>query len=341
VRIYTRTGDAGETRLGDMSVTSKTDLRLAAYADVDEANAAIGVALALGAYGLWGLFPLYFLLLEPANAFEVVAFRVLLSLVFCAVALTVVRGWRRVVAIVRTPRTLLLLGLSGVLIFLNWLIYVIAVDLGQVVDASLGYFINPVVLVLLGVIVLRERPRPGQWAAIAIAAAAIVVIAVGGATVPWIALVLAATFGLYGLIKKRVGPRVDALSGLALETAWLTPVAAVMLAVVGATDGIALGHHGPLQGIAELLAGVVTAIPLLLFASAARRLTLVAMGLTQFATPVLQFLIGVLLLHEQMSPSRWIGFGLVWVALVVLMVDLVVAARRRGPALPAASAESA
>jgi chloramphenicol-sensitive protein RarD len=148
--------------------------------------------------------------------------------------------------------------------------------------------------------------------------------------------VLAASFGLYGLVKKRVGGRVDALSGLALETAWLTPVAAVQLGVVGAVGGgIALGHHGPVQMTAELLAGVVTAIPLLLFAGAARRLSLVAIGLAQFVTPVLQFLIGVVLLHEVMAPTRWIGFGLVWVALVVLTVDLVIAGRRRAPALPA------
>jgi chloramphenicol-sensitive protein RarD len=275
-------------------------------------------------------------LLQPANAFEVVAFRVLLSLVFCAIALTATRGWRRVAAIVRSPRTLLLLGLAGVLIYVNWVVYVLAVDIGAVTDAALGYFINPVVLVLLGVLVLRERVRPVQWIAIGIAVVAVVVIAVGGGAFPWIALVLAASFGLYGLVKKRVGGRVDALSGLALETAWLTPVAAVQLGVVGAVGGgIALGHHGPVQMTAELLAGVVTAIPLLLFAGAARRLSLVAIGLAQFVTPVLQFLIGVVVLHEVMAPTRWIGFGLVWVSLVVLTVDLVVAGRRRAPAIPA------
>lgn len=276
------------------------------------------------------------MLLEPANAFEVVAFRVLLSLVFCAIVLTVVRGWGRVAAVVRSPRTLLLLALAGALIYVNWVVYVLAVDIGAVTDAALGYFINPVVLVLLGVIVLRERVRPAQWAAIGVATVAVVVIAVGGGTVPWIALVLAASFGLYGLVKKRVGGRVDALSGLALETAWLTPVAAVQLAIVGTVGGgIALGHHGPVQAVGELLAGVVTAIPLLMFAGAARRLTLVAIGLAQFVTPVLQFLIGVVVLHEVMAPTRWVGFGLVWLSLVVLTIDLVVAGRRRAPAVAA------
>lgn len=276
------------------------------------------------------------MLLQPANAFEVVAFRVLLSLVFCAVVLTATRGWRRIAAIVRAPRTLLLLGLAGVLIYINWVVYVLAVDVGAVTDAALGYFINPVVLVLLGVLVLRERVRPAQWVAIGVASVAVVVIAIGGATIPWIALVLAASFGLYGLVKKRVGGRVDALSGLALETAWLSPVAAAQLAIVGALGGgIALGHHGPVQAIGELLAGVVTAIPLLMFAGAARRLSLVAMGLAQFVTPVLQFVIGVAVLHEVMAPTRWIGFGLVWLSLVVLTVDLVVASRRRAPAVEA------
>jgi chloramphenicol-sensitive protein RarD len=281
-------------------------------------------------------------LLQPANAFEVVAFRVLLSLVFCAIVLTITRGWRRVAAIVRSPRTLLLLGLAGALIYVNWMVYVLAVDIGAVTDAALGYFINPVVLVLLGVLVLRERVRPMQWTAIGIAAVAVVVIAIGGGTVPWIALLLAASFGLYGLVKKRVSGRVDALSGLALETAWLSPVAAVPLGVVAAVGGgIALGHHGPVQAVGELLAGVVTAIPLLMFAGAARRLSLVAIGLAQFVTPVLQFVIGVVVLHEVMAPTRWIGFGLVWVALVVLTVDLVVAARRRAPGSLPASPDAA
>jgi chloramphenicol-sensitive protein RarD len=264
---------------------------------------------------------------------------VLLSLVFCAVLLTLTRGWGRLVAILRTPRTLLLLGLAGALIYLNWLVYIIAVDVGAVVDAALGYFINPVITVLLGVLILRERLRSAQWVAVGVAVAAFVVIAVGGATVPWIALVLAVSFGLYGLVKKRVGPSVDAVSGLAVETAWLSPLAVVQLGVVGATGGIALGQHGPGQAVAELLAGVVTAIPLLMFAGGARRITLVAIGLAQFVTPVLQFVIGVAVLHELMPASRWIGFGMLWVALAVLAVDLVVAARRRRPMGPVASAD--
>ena len=274
----------------------------------------------------------------PASAFEVVALRVLLSLVFCALLITVVRGWRRLVAIVRTPRLVLLLALSGVLIFANWEIYVIAVDAGAVVDAALGYFITPIVTVLLGVFVLHERLRVAQWVAVAISVAAIVVIAIGGATVPWVALGLAASFGLYGLVKKRVGPRVDALSGLALETAWVTPLAIVQLVIVASTAGLSIGQHGPVQTTALLLAGVVTAIPLLMFAASTRRLPLVVLGLAQYIIPSIQFVIGVVLLHEVMPPTRWVGFVMVWIALAVFAVDLVLASRRRGAVAPAGSA---
>ncbi|GAA2079012.1 hypothetical protein GCM10009840_12680 [Pseudolysinimonas kribbensis] len=279
---------------------------------------------------LWGLFPLYFLLLVPATAYEVVSFRVLLSLVFCALLITVLRGWPRIAGIVRTPRVLLALALSGVLILANWEIYVIAIDAQQVVDAALGYFITPIVTVLLGVFVLRERLRPLQWTAVGVSVVAIVVVAVGGATVPWVALGLAASFGLYGLVKKRVGPGVDALSGLTLETAWVTPLALVQLAIVAGGTGLAIGRHGAGQTVALLLAGVVTAIPLLMFAGSARRLPLVIIGLAQYIIPTLQFVIGVALLHETMPAGRWIGFGMVWLALVLLTVDLVAASRRRG-----------
>jgi chloramphenicol-sensitive protein RarD len=255
---------------------------------------------------------------------------VLLSLVFCALLIAVLRGWRRIAAIARVPRVLFALALSGVLILANWEIYVIAIDADQVVDAALGYFITPIVTVLLGVIVLRERLRRLQWIAVAVSVVAIVVVAIGGATVPWVALGLALSFGLYGLVKKRVGPRVDALSGLAIETAWVTPLALAQLAIVAAAGALAIGRLGAGQTVALLLAGVVTAIPLLMFAGSARRLPLVLIGLAQYIIPTLQFLIGVALLHEVMPLGRWIGFGMVWVSLVLLTVDLIAASGRRG-----------
>jgi chloramphenicol-sensitive protein RarD len=287
-----------------------------------------GIVFALVAYLLWGLLPAYFLLLTPAGAVEIVAMRVLLALVFCVILLAVTRGWGRIAAIARRPRTLLMMGLAAVFIAANWLGYVYASTNGLIVEGALGYFINPIVVVLLGVIVLRERLRPLQWIAIGVSVAAVVVLAVGYGSVPWIALLLAFSFGLYGLVKKLVGGTVDAVSGLTLETAWLAVPAALALAVIGGTSGLVTGSAGGGQLAAMLCAGVVTAVPLLLFASAARRLPLVYLGLTQYLAPILQFVVGVALLHEEMPPARWVGFGIVWVALVILTVDSVLAGRR-------------
>lgn len=287
-----------------------------------------GYLYAIVAYLLWGVLPAYFLLLRPSGAFEVVAFRVLMSLAFCVILLAITGGWARVAALIRDRRTLLLMAAAAVAIYLNWQIYVLAALSGHVIEGSLGYFINPIVTVLLGVLVLREKVRPAQWVALVIAFAAILVIAIGYGSFPWIALALAFSFGTYGLIKRVVGPKVDALAGLTLETAWLLPVAAVQLVLVGTIGGgIAFGSNGPGHTIAMLLAGVVTTVPLLLFASGARRIPLVALGMTQFLAPILQFVYGWLFLHEAMPPERWVGFGLVWVALAVLMTDMIVTSR--------------
>ncbi|BDI23825.1 EamA family transporter RarD [Herbiconiux sp. L3-i23] len=287
-----------------------------------------GLLAAFGAHSLWGLFPLYFLALTPAGPFEIVGWRVLFALAFCVILLTVTRSWSRLIAIVRRPRTVLIMGAAGVLIFFNWLIYLYATLTGQVVEASLGYFINPIVTVFLGVVVLRERLRPLQWVAVGISVVAVLVLAIGHGTVPWIALALAFTFGLYGLVKNRVGGTVDAVSGLTLETAWVSPLAAVVLAIVASTSGLVFGSAGAFNTVAILAAGAVTAVPLLLFASAASRLPLTYMGLVQYVTPVLQFLIGTLLLGEDMPPERLFGFALVWVALILLSTDAITAGRR-------------
>jgi chloramphenicol-sensitive protein RarD len=290
-------------------------------------RSASGLVFALGSYVLWGFLPVYFLLLQPTGAFEIVAYRILFSLAFCAVLLTVTRGWQRLFALVRQPRILLTMAVAGVLIYINWQVFVLAVTNNRVVEGALGYFINPVFTVLLGVVFLRERLRAAQWAAVGISAIAIVVIAVGYGSFPWIAVALALSFGLYGFIKKRVGGQVDAISGLTLETAWLTPVAIVQLLLVWSISGLTLTQHGPGHIILMVLVGVATGLPLLFFAAAAARLPLFAIGLTQYLTPVLQFIFGVAFLGEAMSTTRWVGFGLVWVALIVLTVDLVRAAR--------------
>jgi chloramphenicol-sensitive protein RarD len=296
-----------------------------------------GLAFAITAYGLWGFLPGFFLVLAPASAWEIVAFRVLMSLVFCALLLTVTRGWRGFIGLSRQPRVLFTMALAGVLIYVNWQVFVIATLTGHVVEGSLGYFINPVITVALGVVLLRERLRPLQWIAVGVSIVAILVIAIGYGAFPWIALALALSFGFYGFIKKRVGAQVDAISGLTLETAWLTPVAIVQLAITGAVVGLSFGNAGPVHVALMIGTGVVTAVPLLLFASAARRLPLVALGLTQYLAPVLQFLSGVFLLQEPMPTGRWIGFCLVWLALILLTIDMVRAARAgRRASLPVA-----
>lgn len=279
-----------------------------------------GLLFGVGAYLLWGAMPVYFILMRPAGSFEIVGWRVLLSLVFCAILLAVTRGFGRFRGLLRDRRAVASFALAGVLIWVNWTVYVLATTTGHVVDAALGYFINPVVTILLGVVVLRERLRPVQWAAIGISAVAVVILAVESGSPPWIALTLAASFGSYGLVKNRLG-RVDAISGLTLETAWLAPVAAVQLIVVGGTSGLAFGSAGWFTTLMLSSAGVITAVPLLLFAASTRRLPLSMVGFLQYLTPILQLVIGVVVLHEAMTTGRWTGFVLVWIALTVLVAE--------------------
>ena len=286
-----------------------------------------GLLLGTGAFVLWGGMPLYFPLLEPARPLEIIAHRVVWSLLFCLVLLAATRQLRGFVTALRTPRTLGTLAVAAVLIVTNWTVYVYGVLSGHVLDAALGYFINPLVTVLLAVTVLRERLRPAQWVAVGIGAVAVVVLSTGAGGLPWIALVLAASFGLYGLVKNRVGRTVEALPGLAVETAVLTPVALVYLGWLGATGAGTFGTEGVGHALLLASAGIVTALPLLLFSAAARRLPLSVIGLLQYLGPALQFVVGLLVFHEQMPPTRWAGFALVWLALVVLTVDGLRSAR--------------
>lgn len=283
---------------------------------------------AFAAYVLWGFLPLYFLLLAPAGPWEVVAWRILFSLVFCAILLAVTGSWRKLLVIMRQPRLLGWTAVAGAVIYVNWQVFLIGTLDGHVIETSLGYFINPIVTVLLGVLVLKERLRVSQWAAIGLAAVAVLVIVVGYGTFPWIALTLAFSFGIYGLVKKQIGPSVDAISGLTLESFWLTPIAIVQLVVVAATGGITFATEGPVHALLLAAAGVVTATPLLLFAAGARRAPLTLIGILQFIAPIMQFVIGAWILNEEMTPERWIGFAIVWLALLVLTVDSVLAAGR-------------
>lgn len=289
----------------------------------------LGGIYAFAAYFLWGFMPLYFLLLAPIGPWEIVVWRILFSLLFCAILLTVTRTWGKLLAILRDRRLVFWTIIAGLLIYVNWQVFLIGILTGHVIEGSLGYFINPIVTVLLGVLVLGEKLRTAQWVAIGFAALAVIVIIVAYGSFPWIALTLAASFGTYGLVKKQIGPRVDAISGLTLESLWLTPIAIVQLIVVANTTGLVFGTQGAGHAVLVALAGVVTAVPLLLFAAGARRAPLTVLGMLQFVAPIMQFLTGWALLGEPMPIERWIGFGLVWVALIVLTIDSLRHAGRR------------
>ena len=278
------------------------------------------------AHGMWGLFPLYWPLLKPSAAEEILAHRVAWSLVTCLVLLAVVRGGARILALAREPRRAAALTAAAVFIGINWYVYIWAVNHGHVVEAALGYFVNPLIAVLLGVGVLGERLRPLQWVAVAVGAAAVLVLTVDYGRPPWIALVLAGTFAAYGLLKKVAA--MPAVEGLTVETLVLFLPATAYLVWHTSTGAGTFTSAGTTHAVLLASTGVVTAIPLLWFAGAANRLPLSTLGLLQYLTPVLQFLLGVLVFHETMPVARWAGFGLVWLALAVFTVEAVRYQRR-------------
>lgn len=278
-----------------------------------------GLAYGIGAYALWGLFPLFWPLLEPASAPEVLAHRVLWSLVLMLLLLGATRGWPAVRAV--TPSQLRRLAVASVLLACNWGLYIYGVNSGQVVETSLGYFINPLVSVALGVLVLGERLRPVQWLAIGFALAAVAVLTVENGSPPYIALGLALSFGTYGLLKKQAN--VGALASLSIETAVTGPLAALYLLGLAAAGAGTFTGHGPDHSLLLVSSGVVTAVPLLLFGAAATRVPLVTLGVLQYLAPTLQLLVGVAVRHEPFGAVRLAGFGLVWVALAVFTTDLV------------------
>jgi chloramphenicol-sensitive protein RarD len=274
-----------------------------------------GVLFGIGAYGLWGVFPLYFPLLDPAGPVEVLAHRVAWSLLVVLGVLAARRGLPGVAVAARNRRTLRLLTAAAVLIAVNWGVYIYAVTSDRVIEAALGYFINPLVSVAFGMLVFGERLRRAQTAAVALGAGAVVVLTAYYGGFPWIALVLAASFGTYGLLKKLAA--VGAAEGLAIETLVLVLPALGYLAIGGTT----FTSHGAGHALLLAAAGPITAVPLLLFTASVTRVPLTVVGLLQYLTPVLQFLIGWLIAGEVMPASRWIGFGLVWIALAVLTWD--------------------
>jgi chloramphenicol-sensitive protein RarD len=283
-----------------------------------------GIAYGLAAYALWGAVPLFWPLVSRASALELLAHRVIWSLVICVVLLLTVvpKGWW---ARTGNRRSLVLLTGAAAVVSVNWGTYIWGVNHGHVVETSLGYYINPILSILVGVLFLHERLAPVQWVSVGLAALAVVVLTIDYGHLPWIALVLAASFATYGLLKKQVNG--GAVETLTVESAVLTPVALGYLVFLQSADGLTFGHLGWSHNLLLMATGLVTVVPLLFFAAAATRLPLSTLGLVQYVAPTLQFLLGVLYFRESMSPGRWIGFALVWLALLILTAHGVRQAR--------------
>lgn len=295
-------------------------------AETSQQEAGRGVWYGFAAYGIWGLFPLFWPLLEPSAAGDILANRMAWSLVAVALMLAVQRKWQWIRPLLAQPRRLALSAAAAAVISVNWGVYIWGVNSGHVVETSLGYFINPLVTIGFGVLVLHERLRPAQWAAVGIGAASVAVLTIGYGRLPWIALTLAFSFATYGLLKKKVG--LSGIESFAVESAVLFPFAVGYLVYLGVTGhgtfgrtvagSYGWGHSGLL-----MLSGLITAVPLLCFGAAAVRVPLTTLGLLQYLAPVFQFLIGVAVFHEAMPPARWAGFALVWGALAVLTYDAI------------------
>jgi chloramphenicol-sensitive protein RarD len=273
---------------------------------------------------LWGAFPLYWPLLEPANPLEIVSHRAVWTLVFCFIVLAATKALKSTLVTLKRPTVAVKLFLSSLLISINWLVYIWATNNEHVVEASLGYYINPLIIIGFGVIFLKEKMRPLQWAAVSIATIGVLVLTFDYGRLPWIALALALSWGSYGLIKKQLG--LGALEGLAIETFISSFFYLAYLIYIG-NQGT--GQFGQNWGLTVLLisAGAVTAIPLLLFNGSTNRLPFTTIGLLQYITPTLQFSIGVWVLNEDMPTARWVGFLIIWAALVTLAIDLIRSSR--------------
>ena len=294
-----------------------------------------GSLQAIGAYGMWAVLPLVYVGLGGVGPVEILAMRILISLVFCIGLLYLLRQWAEVFEVLRSGRTTAWLALAAVLISVNWLIFIIATVSGRVLETSLAYFINPLMTVLISVIFLGERLRRLQWVAIGFGAIAVVVITVGYGRLPYLSLLMATSFALYGTVKRHITQSghtkpVPALAGLTIETAVLAPIALVVVLVMAARGELVAFSGGWTVPVLLLTSGIGTALPLLLFAGAAARLPLSWVGMFQYIAPVGHFLIGWALLGEPMPAARWAGFALVWVAVLIFIVDAV--GRRRPPA---------
>ncbi len=280
-----------------------------------------GVGYALAAYVLWGVLPLYFLVLDPAGALEILGWRIIFSLVLCLILISATGHLLSTFRLLRNRRTLWLSIAAGFLIAINWGVFIYATQNDAIVDAALGYFINPLVTALLGVVVLREKLRPLQWTALGLGGLAVAVLVVGMGSLPLISLGLAFSFGTYGLVKNVMG-KTGALEGLTLETLWITPAAIGLVVWLGVNGELTLWTEGPVHALLIGLIGVITTVPLLFFAGGARRVPLTTMGLLQYVNPIMQALIGIVIMSEAMPTARWIGFVIVWAALAVFTADV-------------------
>lgn len=285
-----------------------------------------GILNGIAAYALWGLFPIYWKYLHQVPALQIIGHRIGWSFLLLIVVILLTKQWREFRAAALTSKTIGIYSIAAILLSFNWLIYVWGVNAGFIVETSLGYFINPLFSVLLGVLFLRERLRPAQWIPIGLAAAGVIYLTLTYGRPPWIALSLAFTFGLYGLVKK-LSP-LGSLYGLTLETAIVFPIALVYLAFVEFTGTGSFLQEGARTDILLIGTGVVTSVPLLMFASAARQIPLTMIGVLQYIAPTLQFLIGVFVYHELFNQSRMIGFSLVWLALLIFWLENYLANRR-------------
>ncbi|GAB4265970.1 MAG: EamA family transporter RarD [Candidatus Promineifilaceae bacterium] len=286
-----------------------------------------GMLYAVGAYTLWGFFPIYWKMLQDVPASEILGHRMVWSFLFVTAVLAFQRRWDWLEPILKNRRVLLLSVLTGFMLAVNWLVFLWAVNNGFIVESSLGYFINPLVSVVMGVLFLRERLRPVQWTAVAIAAVGVIYLTVGYGSPPWIALTLAGSFGLYGLLRKTGA--LNSIQGLAMETAAMFPFAILFLLYLAVNQQGHFIQGGVQTTLLLALGGAVTAVPLILFAAGARRIPLSMVGILQYIAPTLQFLIGVFVYHEPFTKERLVGFGIIWFALFIYTVEgLVIYSKR-------------
>lgn len=283
-----------------------------------------GLLVGVSAYLIWGSFPLIIAMLEFASPYEIVVWRIVFGFLVAAALITVTKSWSDLLAVVKQPKLMVWVVASSFFIMANWQIYVIAISEHHVVESALGYFINPLITILLAVVFLRERLRKLQWAAVAMGAIAVTVLTLDYGRLPWIALALAGSFGIYGLAKSKLGGKVSAVNSYALESGILLPVAAIQGSIIGAmSPGLQFGANGFWGAAGLIFFGIMTAVPLILFGTAAKHLPLSMIGLLQYMTPTIQFILALTVFREDMPPARWVGFVIVWLGLGFLTTDML------------------